>query len=107
MNRRAMLKTVAVTGAAAALPLPMFGQAREKPNWHSAVLRYLESLARPDGGYGWEGQGHSHLTPTFYVIGCYRLLGPTPPKRMELADFVRAHHPAALKKLEQERRIFE
>jgi len=107
MNRREMLKTVAVTGAAAALPVPLFGQAQGKANWHGDVLRYLETLARSDSGYGWEGQEHSHLTPTFYVIGCYRLLGQMPPKKSELAAFVRTHHPAALKKLEQERRIFE
>src|SRR5687767_14717536 len=107
MNRRAMLKTVAVTGAAATLPLPMFGQASEKTNWHSAVLRYLETLARPDGGYGWEGQEHSHLTPTFHVVGSYRLLDVPVPRKAQVTEFVRTHHPGALKKLEQERRIFD
>src|SRR5687768_3853971 len=106
MNRRTMLKSVAVTGAAAALPLSLFGQARDSANPRSAI-GYLETLARSDGGYGWEGQERSHLTPTFYVIGCYRLLGQTPPKKRELAEFIRTHHPSALKKLEQERRIFE
>jgi hypothetical protein len=107
MNRRTMLKAVAVTGVAASLPIPLFGQSPAKANWRDELLRCLESLARPDGGYGWEGQEHSHLTPTFYVIGCYRLLGQMPPKKRELAEFVRTHHPAVLKKLEQERRIFE
>jgi hypothetical protein len=107
MNRRTMLKAVAVTGVAAALPIPLFGQSPAKASRRDELLRYLESLARPDGGYGWEGQEHSHLTPTFYVIGCYRLLGQMPPKKSELAEFVRTHHPAVLKKLEQERRIFE
>src|SRR5262249_31017560 len=55
----------------------------------------------------WEGQEHSHLTPTFFAIGCYRLLKKEVPRRAALAEFVRTHHPAALKKLEQERRIFE
>ncbi len=107
ISRRAMLKTVAVTGAAATFPVPLFGQAREGAARRGDMLRYLESLARPDGGYGWEGQEHSHLTPTFYVIGCYRLLGQMPPRKSELAEFIRTHHPAVLKKLEQERRIFE
>jgi len=100
-----MLKAVVVAGAATAFPMPLPGQANV--NWHQALLRYLESLARSDGGYAWEGQEHSHLTPTFYVIGCYRILGQTPPKKSQLAEFIRTHHPGALKKLEQERRIFE
>ena len=107
MNRRVMLKTVALSGAAAVFPAPLFGQPRVNANWRDAVVRYLESLARPDGGYGWEGQEHSHLTPTFFVIGCYRLLGQTPPRKSDLAQFIRTHHPGALKKLEQERRIFD
>ena len=107
MNRRAMLKTVAVAGAALALPASLPGQPTAGDDLRRTMLRYLESLARTDGGYGWEGQEHSHLTPTFYVIGCYRLLGQTPPRRSELAGFIRTHHPGVLKKLEQERRIFE
>jgi hypothetical protein len=106
MNRRAMLKTVAVAGAASAIPLPLFGQSNGSAR-SLALRRYLESLARADGGYGWEGQEHSHLTPTFYVIGCYRVLKQTPPNKAKLAEFVRTHHPSALKKLEQERRVFE
>ncbi|HAK94691.1 MAG TPA: prenyltransferase [Planctomycetes bacterium] len=54
---------------------------------------YLESLARPDGGYGWADQPDSHLTPTFAVIGCYRLLGKDAPGKAELARYVRTHHP--------------
>jgi hypothetical protein len=107
MNRRARLKAAAVVSAAAACPLPLFSQSRTEVNWRSTVLRYLESLGRADGGYGWEGQEHSHLTPTFYVIGCYRLLGETPPRASRLAEFVHTHHPSVLKKLEQERRVFD
>jgi len=102
-----MLKSVALTGAAATFPVPLFGQVHEKTNWHNGAVRYLETLARADGGYGWEGQEHSHLTPTFFVIGCYRLLGETVPRKTQLAEFIRTHHPSALKKLEQERRIFD
>jgi hypothetical protein len=107
MNRRAMLKTVAVAGAATAFSGSLFGQSVSKSNWRDQVLRYLESLAREDGGYGWEDQEQSHLTPTFHVIGCYRVLNQSPPSPRQLAEFVRTHHPAVLKKLEQERRIFE
>jgi len=107
MNRRAMLKAVAVAAAGAAFPLPLVSQSRTDSQWRSAILRYLESLARSDGGYGWEDQEQSHLTPTFYVIGCYRVLGESPPEMRRLAEFIRTHHPSALKKLEQERRLFE
>src|SRR3954454_16860887 len=100
MNRRAMLKSVALAGAASALPRFSLGQ----PLKFERVVTYLESLARADGGYGWEGQEHSHLTPTFYVIGGYRLLKKVPPRKAHLAEFVRTHHPAVLKKLDQERR---
>ena len=107
MNRRAMIKAVMATGVAAAFPTALLGQATTKADSRGTILNYLETLARPDGGYGWEGQEHSHLTATFYVIGCYRLLEHTPPNRSALAEFIRAHHPGVLKKLEQERRIFE
>ena len=107
MNRRAMLKATAAAGAAAAMPWPLFSQSQKAASWRSTILSYLESLGRADGGYGWEGQEHSHLTPTFYVIGCYRLLGTVPPRAKQLAEFVRTHHPGVLKKLEQERRVFD
>jgi len=104
--RRTMLKTVAAASAAVWLP-PRASAAEVTPVSSESILAYLEGLARDDGGYGWEGQGHSHLTPTFFVIGCYRLLKKPLPRSAALAEFVRTHHPAALKKLEQERRIFE
>jgi hypothetical protein len=107
MNRRAMLKSIAIAGAASASRPLLFGQALNGSSGNERVVTYLESLARTDGGYGWEGQEHSHLMPTFFIIGCYRLLKRTPPRKAQLAEFVRSHHPAVLKKLEQERRIFE
>lgn len=107
MNRRMALKAVAVTGAIVTFPVPLFSQALRNASWRDAILNYFESLSRADGGYGWEGQEHSHLTPTFYVIGCYRLLGQVAPRKSGMAEFIRTHHPGALKKLEQERRIFE
>jgi hypothetical protein len=70
------------------------------------VLAYLEGLAR-EGGYGWSDQEIPHLTPTYGVIGCYRLLGQTPPRRETLARYVAGGHPREIKKLEQERRIFD
>ena len=102
-----MLKTVAIAGAAPLLPARLFGQPAETAVWRNRLFRYLESLARPDGGYAWEDQEQSHLTPTFAVIGCYRALRQDPPNKTRLAEFVRTHHPRELKKLEQERRVFE
>jgi hypothetical protein len=103
MNRRAMLKTVLVAGAGAGLPRFVLGQS----HGIEPLIQWLETHARDDGGYGWDGQDHSHLTPTFFVIGCYRVLKRQPPRAKQLAAFIRAHHPGALKKLEQERRIFD
>jgi hypothetical protein len=102
-----MLKNMAVVGLGAALPRFALGQSAPKADWRATVLKYLASLARPDGGYAWEDQEQSHLTPTFAVIGCYRLLQQAPPRREALAQFVRTHHPGQLKKLEQEHREFE
>src|SRR5687767_8801987 len=102
ISRRGMLKCLAAAGVGATLPRLVHGQ--EVPD---QVIRYLETLARPDGGYAFQDQANSHLTPTFAVIGCYRLVGKTPPNPEKLAEFVRTHHPSHIKKLEQERRVFE
>ena len=106
-NRRALLKFVAVASAASASPVRMFGQAARSDRLAQAITSYLETLKKSDGGYGWADQELSHLTPTFHVIGAYRALKQTPPNKDALIDFVRTHHPRELKKLEQERRIFE
>lgn len=108
LDRRALLKLLAVAGAATACREAVGAPAAAAP---AAAVRtitdFLETLARSDGGYAWPDQEISHLTPTFGVIGSYRTLGVEPPRRAALADYVRANHPRALKKLEQERRIFE
>jgi len=107
-SRRTVLKALAAAGTTIAIPALASGRpAPALREWRAAVAAYLETLARPDGGYAWEDQADSHLTPTFAVIGCYRLLGQAPPDRARLADFVRTHHPARLKKLEQEHHEFE
>ncbi|WP_414665094.1 prenyltransferase/squalene oxidase repeat-containing protein [Horticoccus sp. 23ND18S-11] len=108
LDRRALLKLALVAGAASACPLRGFGAPANPPPASSRrIADYLETLARPDGGYAWGDQESSHLTPTYGVIGAYRLLGIAPPRRETLVAYVRAHHPRALKKLEQERRIFD
>lgn len=108
LSRRAALKALAAGGLAASLPRKAFAHVLgASARWHGTVLEYLQRLARPDRGYAWEDQDRSHLTPTFAAIGCYRLLGQTPPDTTRLSQFVRTHHPATLKKLEQEHREFE
>ena len=102
LTRRTLLKSAAVAGLCSALP-----RIRAAQPANAAVLDYLARHARPDGGYAFADQQRSHLTPTYAVIGAYRLLGQTPPKRAALTEYVRTHHPRELKKLEQERRIFE
>jgi hypothetical protein len=108
ISRRYLLSTAATTGLG--LVFMRNGAAagtKSNSDWLASVTAYLNSLSRPDGGYGWEDQQISHLTPTFAVIGCHRILGITPPNRRRLAEFIRSHHPTALKKLEQPQRIFD
>ena len=102
LTRRTLLKSAAAAGLCSALP-----RIRAAQPAAAVVLDYLARHARPDGGFAWADQERSHLTPTYAVIGAYRLLGQMPPNRAALADYVRTHHPRELKKLEQERRIFE
>lgn len=104
-TRRDVLRAAA--GVAGAVGVARVGAADDRPAWHDAVVEYLRRLARPDGGYAWEDQADSHLTPTYAVIGCYHLLGRRPPDAARLAGFVRDHHPSRLKKLEQEHREFD
>ena len=106
-GRRAALKRLAVGGAVLVSPVRLLGQAPGAAADVSVVTAYLGTLARPDHGYAWDDQPLSHLTPTYAVIGAYRLLGRMPPNRAALVEFVRTHHPRELKKLEQERRIFD
>src|SRR2546423_980371 len=105
-DRRTVLKTVAAAGLSAALPT-IAHAAGDRPAWQAKVAAYLAGLARPDGGYAWDDQDHSHLTPTFASIGCHRLLQLDPSDRGRLAEFIRTHHPFRLKKLERDIRIFE
>ena len=69
--------------------------------------RYLQTLARDDGGYAWPGDADGHLTPTFAAVGTYRALGLQPPKADAVAAFVRAHHPQRGEKPEWELHEFD
>ena len=101
MDRRTMLKVATAGGLLARTMLRRAQGAPTSPelrdgsvsDWKKRVLAYLNNLARPDGGFGWEDQLDSHLTPTFAAIACYRLLGQKPPNMAGVAQFVRTHHP--------------
>lgn len=105
-----MLRSVAVAGigVAVARPLAPSPTSAAPSNWRRTVTAFLEQLSRPGGGCVWrEDVEQPHLTATFAVIGSYRALGRRPPNPSQWAEFVRTHHPSRLKKLEQERRVFE
>ncbi|MBP7143157.1 MAG: hypothetical protein KBA71_14705 [Opitutaceae bacterium] len=105
LTRRQALKSLTSLGVLGVLP--RLAAVTSVSGSRDRLLAYLRSHARADGGYAFDGQQRSHLTSTFAVIACHRLLGVEPPKKSRLIEFVRTHHPRELKKLEQERRIFE
>lgn len=62
--------------------------------WERDLLNYIQSkLSKPDGGYGWEDQYDSHLTPTFAVTGILHTINALPANKSQLAEFIRTHHP--------------
>src|SRR2546421_11938958 len=111
LTRREMVALLAAAGAAAALPGGLRAQSNRDRGaidpWRNQVAAFLATLARPDHGYAWPDQEISHLAPTYAVIGSHRLLGLALPNPEALIKFVQTHHPQDLKKLEQERRIFD
>lgn len=106
-SRRHFLQASAAAAAATALPATSPAQKTLAAELKETLLKYLQSHARDDGGYGWDGQDHSHLTPTFAIVGCYKLLGLDPPNKPALAQFIRTHHPRELKKLERVQKHFD
>src|SRR4051794_21265832 len=40
------------------------------------------------GGFAWESESEPHVTPTFAVLGCYRLLGLQVPNRERVISFL-------------------
>jgi hypothetical protein len=108
LKRRTMIKTLAAAaGAWTVLPDTARCTTTEAPVWPEYILSFLATLARPGGGYAWDEQSEPHLTATYAVIGCHRLLGKEMPNKKAVAEFVRTHHPAELKKLEQIHHEFE
>ncbi|MCC6512081.1 MAG: terpene cyclase/mutase family protein [Pirellulaceae bacterium] len=105
-SRRRFLASSTAAGLLFSQSHPAQAQLPSSNDWRVGVEHYLEGLMRDDGGYGWDDQQRSHLTPTFAVIGCAHILALSLPKTAELAEYVRTHHPMVLKSLEQEHRIF-
>jgi len=63
-------------------------------SWRKNLLGYIDNrLLKPDGGYGWEDQYDSHLTPTYAVTGILYNIGELPKDKARLAEFIRTHHP--------------
>ncbi len=105
-TRRQFFGSSAAAGLVAASTLRASGDDSTKRDAKTRIAEYLARLARDDGGYGWDDQKRSHLTPTYAVIGAAHLLSIDLPNKRQLAEYVRTHHPEALKTLEQEHRIF-
>lgn len=69
-------------------------QLTAQSKWHADLLNYINlKLEKTDGGYGWEDQPDSHLTPTFAVIGILHDIDELPANHDKLISFVRSHHP--------------
>lgn len=93
-TRRTALKATAAGGILAPWLAAIRSHAEAPAAAHvEAIAAYMESLARPDGGYGWSDQPDSHLTPTFAVIGAYQALGRPVPRPDAAAAFVITRHP--------------
>lgn len=105
VSRRSILQSAAVVSCS--VITSRLGAADASSRGRDAVLAYLETLSRDDGGYAWQDQPVSHLTPTFAAIGCYRVLQQDVPNAARCAAYVRSHHPTEWKKLEQEHREFD
>ncbi len=85
MTRRSWLTLFAGTAAA--------GEVSWSASFRAKAARFLERHRRPEGAYGWSSDVIAHITPTFGVIGSYRLLGIKPPAPERVADFARNVYP--------------
>lgn len=63
-------------------------------SWKTSTLNYVQkTLAKADGGYGWQDQYDSHLTPTYAAIGIMYDIDMLPSNKGNLIAFVKTHHP--------------
>jgi prenyltransferase beta subunit len=88
LTRRDLLAAATGTALLSAAP-----QTAWPPRLRDGIRDRLESLRRPEGGYGWESESEAHTTPTFAVIGCYRLLGVSAPDKAKLVSFLQTRYP--------------
>ena len=109
VTRRTFLGATSAAGLLAVSGPPWLRAAVEaaQQDWRAGLLRYCRSLAQPDGGYGWPEQNRSHLTATWAVVGCHRLLEKEVPRRKELIEFVHIAHPQRGRKPEHPLRQFD
>lgn len=91
MNRRSFVRDAALGAALCAVRPSLAGA----PAGDAArrIADWLETLARPDGGYGWPGQPDGHLVVGYAVAGACHALGRRPPRVAEMAAWVRNAHP--------------
>ncbi|GAA4305418.1 prenyltransferase/squalene oxidase repeat-containing protein [Compostibacter hankyongensis] len=91
------MKNTALPGMRAALSLVlvlMAATAGAQSIWKEGLLSYIHTrLEKSDGGYGWEDQPDSHLTPTYAVTGILNDIGALPENKAALAAFILTHHP--------------
>lgn len=95
MHRRTFVSLIAAPMAACAAPFTAIAAPAWPDELRRKLTRYLESLRRPEGAYGWEGDVTAQVSPTFGVVGSYRLLGLPVPESARVAEFVRSHYPVA------------
>ncbi|MDO4627969.1 MAG: prenyltransferase/squalene oxidase repeat-containing protein [Planctomycetia bacterium] len=99
MDRRNFLKTAVftVTGKTVAgnvvtgntiLGNTVSGTETSRTGMARGLRTYLESLAKPDGGYGWPEQEDSYPEVIFAVVGVYHLLRELPPQPEAVAEAI-------------------
>lgn len=76
-------------------------QVNAQSNWKASLIQYIEkNLSKADGGYGWEDQPDSHITPTYAVIGILNDLEKLHPNKASLINFIKTNHPQRGKNIE-------
>lgn len=58
-----------------------------------ALMKYISSLKKPGGGFGWLEQYDGHITPTFAVVGVLKNLEEIASNNDELIKWIETHHP--------------
>ncbi|MPY90821.1 MAG: prenyltransferase [Luteitalea sp.] len=85
-------RTFLITGAIACAGT-LASHAQPRATSFERVVSYLQSLARPEGAFGWPDDDTATLTPTFAAVGCFRLLKIDVPNATMVARFVQTTYP--------------